>query len=282
MISKYEKAINILYAVVFHSSEQEGDIPVISEVVYIGHTRKSFRNRMNGYQSGCGRAVNNRIHVAIKAHLETDGTVEVFVLPDRFGMKMQEIYLDVAAGLECSLIDHYCRLNHENKHRPLFNIAGNTCRKAAEEIEGADIAEKAEEFSGENTLYPEPQTLAPVKKFPSVGSAEGCAECQTLPCCFSFNLTGKTYWPKPVFNVPVGCDQHFGPHEDVVQVALSGRVPTNIRAQINRRTANINGTARLYFRGDNEEAYAAWKIREHHVGEEVKVDVIGMNEIRLS
>jgi hypothetical protein len=280
-IKKYSAASNILYAVIFHSSDMEDDIPVKSEVVYIGHTRKTFKNRMNGYQSGCGTAVNNRVHEAIKSHLSSGGLVSIMVLPNRFGLQMQGIHLDVAAGLEYALIDFYCHYNREHGHRELFNIAGNTCGKkvvkAGQLVEEETPEKVAEELKEENANYPEPTEVGADRSSTQTPSDD----CRALPCKFSFNLTEKTYWPKPIFNVPVRCDKHFGPHGDAVQVMLVGKSPALIDVAVDRSANQITHTPRLYFGGSNNELYRKWKEGNHSVGDEVVVEVIDHNSIRM-
>ena len=278
-ITKYESATNILYAVIFDSEEKEDDIPVTSEVVYIGHTRRMFRNRMNGYQSGCGKAVNNRIHEAMKTHLSNAGSVTVMVLPHRQGLCMQDIHLDVAAGLEYSLIDYYCRFNRDQGHRPLFNIAGNNCLKAADRHPSdVDIEDAHDEMLEENSHYPDAQ---------SQDSAQAQAsgpndDCHSLPCSFTFELTAKTYWPKPVFNVPVHCEHHFGPHGDVLQVQLTGQRQAVPQLTVDRHANQGTHSPRIYFGGEHTEVYEAWKHANHAVNGKVTVKVIGRNRITLT
>jgi hypothetical protein len=280
-IKKHSAASNILYAVIFHSSEIEDDIPVKSEVVYIGHTRKTFRNRMNGYQAGCGTAVNNRIHLAIKKHFSLNGTVSVMVLPDRHGLQMNGIHLDVAAGLEYALIDFYCHYNRKHGHRELFNIAGNTCGKkvgkAGQLVEEEAPEKAAEELKEENADYPEPSVVEGDRSSMRALSED----CQVLPCEFSFNLTEKTYWPKPVFNVPVKCDKHIGPHGDTIQVELVGQSEAFLEVVVDRNANQITHSPRVYFGGPNREAYDQWKKANHIVGDPVTVVVIGHNSIQM-
>ncbi len=277
-IHKFEAATNILYAIIFHSADKEDDIPLKSEVRYIGHTRKTFRNRMNGYQSGCGTAVNHRVHESMMEHLSNGGAVGVMVLPDRHGLQMQGLHLDIAAGLEYALIDYYCRFNRDHNHGPLLNIAGNAClKKHDREVVEEDSKAAQEELLEENADYLGPPHGQPVR-----AQAQGPAgDCRTLPCSFTFELTEKTYWPKPVFNVPVRCEHHFGPHGDVVQIELAGQGPANMEVLIDRNANQVTHAPRIYFGGPNTEVYEQWKQANHTVGQEVTVEVIGRNSIRL-
>jgi hypothetical protein len=278
-IAKYESATNILYAVIFHSAEKEDDIPVTSEVVYIGHTRRTFRNRMNGYQSGCGTAVNNRIHEAMKAHLSNGGSVTVMVLPDKHGLYMQDIHLDVAAGLEYSLIDYYCRFNRDHGHRPLFNIAGNNClKKAGQQPMEVDIEDAQQAMLEEDLVYPDLH-LQDAEKAPTDNPND---ECSSLPCSFTFELTAKIYWPKPVFNVPVHYQRHFGPHGDVLQVQLTGQQPATLQLTVDRNANQGTHAPRIYFGGKSAQAYKTWKQANSAEGDRVTVTVVARNSIALA
>jgi hypothetical protein len=277
-IEKYEEAENILYAVIFHSAEMENDIPCRSEVVYIGHTRKTFRNRMNGYQAGCGNAVNNRVHEAIKAHLSCGGTVSVMVLPNRHGLQMHGILLDVAAGLEYSLIDYYCCYNRDQGHRPLFNIAGNKYREdnAHKSEEDAPVAIQLE-AQEENTDYAESSS----DQDAGAVLPGGTPALLSLPCSFTYQLTQKTYWPLSVFNVPSRFQKYFGSHGDVLQVELTGHKSVKMQVYIDRNANQVTHTPRIYFCGPNRALYENWKRENHAVGDTVTVEVVGRNRIRL-
>lgn len=274
-IQKYEAATNILYAVVFHSAENEDYIPVKSEVVYIGHTRRTFRNRLNGYQAGGGQAVNNRVNEAIKNQLSVGGSVCIMVLPDRHGLQMQGIHVDIAAGLEYDLIDYYCRYNRDHGHRVLINIAGNNCHNAVDQQILEDASEEAQlEFQEENADYPEtPQSR--VDQVLPLGPGDDCRS-------FTFEFTERTYWPLPVFNVPVRCQHCFGPHGDIVQVELVGLNPAHLEVPVDRNANQGTHAPRIYFGGSNTEVYDQWKCGNHAVGENVTVEIVGRNRIRLT
>ncbi len=62
-ISRNEQAKNILYAFIHKIGEDE----INWQVMYIGHTRKSLKNRMVGYRLGNGQATNNRVHNHLKS-----------------------------------------------------------------------------------------------------------------------------------------------------------------------------------------------------------------------
>ncbi len=269
--SKYALAKNLLYAVVLNKDkDQELDS---WQVRYIGHTRKSFSSRMMGYQAGNGKAVNNRVHLAMKNHLRTGGGVIIYVLPDKLSLSMHDLHVDVAAGLEYALIKYYCDYNCDVHHLPLLNVAGNTnfvvagdpgCSITADLIDEA--ADRAEGDDGA-----------------SVGGSVMPVSTQVNPLCrFEIKLTERVFWPIPVFNVKVACAAHFGPDGDVVKVDLVDRqnTATTLSVPINR-TANANHTPRLYFADLAGKAYTLWKKAFFKVNDTVVVYVVGHNHIRL-
>lgn len=277
-INKYRDEQNILYAIIFHSQQDEDDLSLKTEVVYIGHTRKTFRNRMNGYQSGAGNAVNNRVNTEIKKFLSCGGRVEVMVLLNDQGLQMYGIDVDMAAGLEYSLIYFYCCYNRDNNCRPLLNIAGNNCVKKAKRLtDGDEINQAKEDYEEENADYPPP--VLPDRDVEQLGLISD--NCESLPCRFEFYLTQRVYWPIPVFNVPVNCERHFGLHGSLMNIELSGNNAVTLQVRVNR-TANKNGTPRIYFAGNNGGVYTAWKQANHVVGDMVTVVVLATNHIKIS
>jgi hypothetical protein len=254
-------ATNILYAFIFHRNE---DDPALWRVAYIGHTRKSFGNRMTGYQQGHGTAVNNRIHTAVLQHLTGGGNVRVYVLPNHFGMKIFDLAVDTAAGLEYSLISFYATYNQQQGHPRLLNIAGNRAPLAQAptiDLTAAEVADQREE---------EMEYIPPA-------AAIGIPLAQ-----FDYSL-GTTYWNNPSINVPVAHQAHFGIDGTQVQMDLdqgNGAVQT-LNCLVSRR-ANINGTPRLWFAENDGETFQAWKHTHFQPGAVVVVSIVGPNHINLT
>ena len=72
---------------------------------YIGKTVQTLRNRMYGYRKPTStQSTNSRNNAYIKAALECGSTVELFVLPDRGLLHFGEFHLNLAAGLEDSIV----------------------------------------------------------------------------------------------------------------------------------------------------------------------------------
>lgn len=268
-IDKFEHAKHILYAIIFGESNYDY---LAWQVRYIGHTRNSFSNRMSGYQRpGNTQAVNQRMNSAIREHLEQGATqkVVIYVLTDRLAMSIQGLHLDVAAGLEYSLISYYCSFNLECNHHALENIAGNSqYRNVIPENQAPFEEAIADQEAAENANY--------------LGAQNQIAEAQPALTTFTFELTEKAYWPLPVFNVPRACEQFFGVQGDVVDVELvdAEGIVTSTQTTINR-TANPNHTPRLYFGGEQGSTYRLWKSSNFHQGDPVTVDILGHNHIRL-
>jgi hypothetical protein len=257
-------ARNILYAFVFHRGEPD---PALWHVRYIGHTRKTFGGRMLGYQQGHGTGVNNRIHNAVQAHLAAGGQVLVFVMPDHFGIKIFDLAVDTAAGLEYSLIAYYAANNHALGHPPLFNLMGNPHPALAPE--GNLAQEAVEEMQAEEGDY-----VAPV----AVG---GALQPPALPQ-FDYEL-GQTYWNLPCINVPVAHQAHFGAEGTplAAELELDNGHWRPIACQVNRR-ANPNGSPRLYFTGEDGATFQNWKQAHFEQGDTIIVSILAPNHIRLS
>jgi hypothetical protein len=265
-ITQNRTSSKVLYAFVF--SGEDGD----ERVVYVGHTRKSFENRMYGYQRGNGVAVNNRIHKAINEQLNHNGTVLVYCLPNRQEMMIQGVPVDLAAGLEYGLISFYAEYNHERGHTPLLNIAGNLYWRQAFEApqdEKTAIQLEREEENDDNAL---PSASMANNKF-------GDESKDNRPS-FQFSLTERTYWPLGSINIPVQLEHFFGEHGGTVDVMLmaGNSNPVFIQASINRM-ANGNRSPRLLFQGEHGPTYKMWKQQNHVSGDVVQVLISNQNSI---
>ena len=238
-------AKNILYAIVcLHEGSELGD----SRVIYIGHAGgdSSFGKRMGDYRQGSGESTNNRVHKAIVDHLRAGPTARCFAycMPDHFGMSAHGLHIDVAAGLEKSLIRHYATFNREVGHGDLINKAGNKW---------------------------EPGTADTTKSTSAAPSST-----------FEYHL-GKTYWRIPSINVPSNLSARFGPDGAVATAELmtSGQVVSTLQTDIDR-TANSNGSPRLYFAGDEGEEFQRWKHENFKEGDCLQVTIIGDDHIQVS
>jgi|GEM_PF-1975290 len=93
-IEKHEKERNVIYAFVAKGSVQ-----------YIGKTEKTLIDRMNQYKKpGKEQRTNIKNHKKIRLLLEGDLDVQIFVLLPREKILYKGFPIDLAAGLESSLI----------------------------------------------------------------------------------------------------------------------------------------------------------------------------------
>lgn len=93
-LTEFATARNILYAFVI-----DGDLN------YIGKTTQSLRARMAGYKTpGPTQSTNIRNHARIRELLTAGAHVEIFALPDSGLLYYGEFHVNLAAGLEDSLV----------------------------------------------------------------------------------------------------------------------------------------------------------------------------------
>lgn len=86
---------NILYA-----------FTIDNEVKYIGKSTRSFKQRMYGYiKPGSTQTTNIKNNKNIKKNLRSGKSIYIYVLPDSGLHSIGEFHLNVAAGLEDSLIN---------------------------------------------------------------------------------------------------------------------------------------------------------------------------------
>ncbi len=85
---------NVIYAFISNSS-----------VLYIGKTTRTLKNRMRGYQHpGPTQHTNIRNHANLKAILAQVNAVDIYALPDHGLLQYGPFKINLAAGLEDSLI----------------------------------------------------------------------------------------------------------------------------------------------------------------------------------
>lgn len=78
---------------------------VDGEVRYVGKTTKTLRGRLNSYvKPGLSQTTNLRNNTAIREALQAGATVEIFALPDEGLHHFGVFHLNMAAGLEDSII----------------------------------------------------------------------------------------------------------------------------------------------------------------------------------
>ena len=255
-IIKNENASNILYAFV----EIEGEDVANWNVFYIGHTRKTFQNRMYGFQLGNGKAVNNRVHNTCIDFLKNKKQVVIYCMVDHFNMCTNNLYIDIAAGLEYSLISYYKDYNEKYKHPPLLNIAGNDNYVRTNET-SIDILEK-EEKNEENETY---IVIEPINS----------------DYTDSFNyVLNSTYWESPFINIPTKFSSNFGEHQETVTLHIfeNSILIKSITSNINRNAVK-NGTPRLFFKSDDGKWFQEWKHKNYNEGASIEIGIPSENTL---
>jgi len=91
-----------------------------------------------------------------------------------------------------------------------------------------------------------------------------------------------TYWEQAFFNVPVEFEKHFGHDDENVRVELNGQQDASLTATINRRCNAPTCHPRLHFNAENRHPYQAWKQANGRLDDELSVEILGSNHIRLS
>ncbi len=257
IISRYEHAKNILYAFVHEKGEDQIDW----QVVYIGHTRNTLKNRMTGYRLGNGQATNNRVHNHLKGALESDTRHYVYVLHDKINLNIHSIEVDLAAGLEYSLIQFYAKYNSSNGHVNLFNIAGNPKNSQNENMEVilGEIRDESIDYLNEDN-----QAGAVVQYF-------------------EYKLD-KTYWNNPNVNIPLKFQDGFGQHGDIVSVDFFNqkKLVHQLEVIINRNAVS-NAAPRLHFPMKNGVNYFQdWKHQYFQKGDTLTVSIMGRNHLSFN
>ncbi len=227
-IIRNEDATNILYAFILADQEDIADW----KVLYIGHTRKSFKNRMYGYQRGNGKGVNNRLHELVKSYVKDQNkVVKVYCFIDNLNLVVQDIQLDLAAGLEYSLINYYADYNAQYGHPALINIAGNK-NHSSSNIEALEDLIRTEKVEEDINYGPQDEP-----------------DLYTPPKTFSYSLN-KTYWENPYLNIPAKFSDCFGENGEtaVLNFYSNNNLIKSITVLINRNAVK-NGSPRFYLSG---------------------------------
>lgn len=200
---------NILYAFVTDG-----------EVKYIGKTTQPLKARMLGYQRPAAtQATNVRNNGNIHDLLRQGKAVDIFALPDNGLLHYGKFHVNLAAGLEDSLIATV---------RPEWNGQRTAERAVAE---GGEIGEEGV-VSGSDE-----KDMSSEAACGTTGSArvEGGARMVLV--------LQPTYFNQGFFNVPVDQQRHFG--NDLEKIDMyCGAERLHVAGYINR-TANASGTPRI-------------------------------------
>lgn len=214
---------NILYAFVC-----DGDVK------YVGVSTQTLRKRMAGYRSPGPRSTTNiRNNRNIRDVLSQGVAVEVYALPDSGLMHYGPFHLNLAAGLEASIIATL---------RPEWNIVANRLMKEwchdgepeLVELQPEELAEgtvSAELAAGAPDAVDGPKTEGPV------------VDEFTRPRTFEFTLQ-PSYRKGGFFNGGVAANELLGAGGERLEIFFADET-TPIRGTINRTSAG-NCTPRVF------------------------------------
>jgi hypothetical protein len=220
-------------------------------VFYIGHTRTTFSNRMRGYRLGNGQNTNNRIHCYIKEQLELGKLIKVYVLNNIYNLNIRDLEIDIAAGLEYSLISYFANYNLNNNFPPLINIAGN--------------------YTNNTLLVNIPNEIQEI------------VEHEELNENFAYNLNSSTYWNTSNINVPKNLEHLFGDHNEevIIEFYLNDTLVNRFNELINRN-ATQNGSPRIYIRGENGRWFINWKHEFFNQNSSINIKITDRNRLKIN
>jgi len=218
---EFKNTLNTLYAFIYETANNEITLG------YIGKTTKSIDARFNGYMKpGSGQQTNIRINQRIKEKLNNGILVEIYVLPDISPLQWQGYNLNIAAGIEDSLI---------NGLRPEWNLHGtknsNKILNSQEEIEFIiDTNSKSINLPPNQTINLDNNIIYPNDDTP-----------------IYFNVVlGVTYYESAqgFMNPGVEASLYLGNNGDPATLTLENNIVLN---SIINRTANSNGSVRFHW-----------------------------------
>jgi hypothetical protein len=240
---------NALYAFV------QGD-----NVAYIGKTARSIKKRFVGYcKPGSTQRTNQRCHENIKALLNLDTEIRIFVFTPISDLRYGEFQIDLAAGLEESLIVAFA---------PRWN--GREGKRLLTEEAEREVTEDSE--LGQTT---EPREVAPVTsafKAPLTASTVFPLHRQTT---FQIRL-GDAYYNQGLINPGTDASHFLGEAGDPVIVYL-GTESEQVDSVINR-SANANGSVRIV---GNNRRIADWFQQHFKLGDVVEANVQDTQHVLL-
>ncbi len=203
---------NILYAFISNG-----------EVKYIGKTVQTLKRRMYGYQNpGPTQSTNIKNNEKIRQLLLDGEAVDIFALPDNGLLHYGGFHINLAAGLEDSLISELSPDWNRG-----YGESKDTSRKNV--VSEDDLTLLRENFTEEDPL-------------PIDGTQRFLSSNESIRPIFKL-LLHKTYYNQGFFNITVDFDRYFGSDNENIEINV-GETNQIITGYINR-TANTNGTPRI-------------------------------------
>lgn len=228
---------NVLYAFV-----SNGDIK------YIGKTTQSLKARMFNYQKpGPTQSTNIKNNGNIRTLLRAGEAVDIFVLPDNGLLRYGGFHINLAAGLEDSLISQIS---------PPWN--GRTTEEARRASLNQGKALKTIQKEQPDSYYNDNDAIE-----------------TTSQTVFEFQLH-ETYLKQGFFNVPMKYTTLFGADRDRIEI-YCGKTRNPIYGYINR-TVNTNKTPRIMGGAQLRD----WLQQHFDLDSRIQVDVLSPTSIRLA
>jgi hypothetical protein len=176
-------------------------------IKYIGKTTMQLTKRMYGYQNpGPSQTTNIRVNGKIKELLQSDQPVDIFILVDNGLLKYGDFKINLAAGLEDTLI---YQIN------PEWNFSGKNKLEVDKESDDENLISMKNSVEMKNKV---------VKSFEV--------------------KLGIAYYNQGFFNVSKKYSEYFGADKSLIEIQLGEKSNNFIQGYINR-TANNNGTPRI-------------------------------------
>ncbi len=195
-LASHHTATNVLYSFISNG-----------EIKYIGKTKMHLSQRMYGYQNpGPSQTTNIRVNEKIKELLQEEKPVSIFILVDNGLLKYGDFKINLAAGLEDTLI---------YRTNPIWNFSG---KNKLEEDKDSDS-----------------EKLIRINNIVEITN-QGVVT-------FEIKL-GATYYSQGYFNVPQKYNDKFGSDKAIIQIQLGDNPKNIIQGYINR-TSNSNWIPRI-------------------------------------
>lgn len=230
------------------------------KVNYIGKTARSIRKRFTGYcNPGPTQQTNQRCHDNIKLSLKKSVETRIFVFTPIPDLRYGEFQIDLAAGLEESLILAFT---------PPWNGREGK-RLLTEEAEREKTEESRQEGGTVNSTDAQPIIGASPLKSASVTART------TRPVSFQIKL-GAAYYQQGIINPGTDASQYLGAHGNPVIIYL-GSDSDQVDSTINR-TANSNGSVRII---GNNRFIAEWFQENFEPGDIVEAKIQDPQHILL-
>jgi hypothetical protein len=222
-----------------------------NEVQYVGKTARTIRRRFVGYRRpGSRQRTNQRCNAKISEAIAGGIQIRIFVFTPISHLRYQEFEIDLAAGLEDSLI-------------AMFDPPWNGRQKSGQPLSEDTEREEVEE----ETVLKENSDITRVTEPPPL-------HVQPI-ATFSIKL-GETYYNQGLITLGVAASQHLGMHGDPIEVSFDDGTSPVI--SVINRTANRSGGVRVVGRN---QLIAHWFRRRFRKDEVVEDHVLEPNRILL-